>query len=463
MKTAAIRFIVIAVFLASSCNSKDNSRITRVYENEKNQSIVLFDTEKRKENVLVNDSNYVFWVIDSIQNNEWVLLDKAPAAVEAGRVASEKMLMYVPDKKEIRIGVIDPAYQYASLRFERREGIPYLVINDQGAYRLSDLLSSVSLQQPEQVVLSTDPQSLSEGTELIYLPFDTVNNEYGLKGSSQQIEGARFIKAIPGFGIYKDLIYIVDAMNFRVLVYDFSGKYIKKISYPVKSENGSLNVIGDICADDGIIWLNSLYENAVYVLDSETEDLICKITGEDTPEKKFGSINKIALDSEKNILIVDGSNNTLYYYGRSGNEFKKIKSVPFTGDDQLFTDKDGFSYTTKSEGSKVTLVSSSGKSPGSFNYNSPTGSSVITGTDENNNVYIRTLESAEPGAQYESASYIKVMSQEGIVLKDVKLNLWMEGAILKIDKKGNIFIVSPEFRGGTMPGDEPSGVIISKF
>jgi hypothetical protein len=124
-------------------SSKDRGIISKVYVNEKNQSVVLFDTKQKTGNILLCDSNYVYTVMDTIQDNEWVLIERAPAMVGEGRVETEEMVFYVPEIKEIPLPV-------SPLAFERRNGIAYLLGHDDKIYPLSDLLYDNALFIPEQ-------------------------------------------------------------------------------------------------------------------------------------------------------------------------------------------------------------------------------------------------------------------------------------------------------------------------
>ena len=449
----------------SSCNNKNGSIITQVYVDEKNQSYVLFDTKQKEENLLLSDSNFAYWVIDTIQNNEWALIERTQSKfetiiAEGGRVTTERILFYVPEKKEILLASIDPSIPYSMLRFDKRDTVAYLVIDDDRTFPLDGLLNNFTPFLPEGKEELTETET--PGKDLINFPFDTVENSFGLKGSTQQLENGRFVNAIPGFDIYENMIYLVDAMNFRVLVYDFSGKFIRPINYPEKSDDGFMNVISYICVDEGIIYLCSFYENAVYVLDSETEDVIDIITGEDTENKKFGFVSSMALDHQKNLMVPDKFDNTLYTYSKADNDYKIIKAIPYSGKDQLVSDIDGNSYSTKTDGNNVTLFSSNGKSIGSFKYSLKSGSSQIIGTDENKNVYIRTFESESPDAQCAEVSFIKIMSQNGELLNDIKVKA-SPGTDIVINRNGNIFESSFEFKKAISPDDEPSGLIINKL
>jgi len=117
--------------------------ITRIYADEKNQSAVLFDTKQKRGNTLVSDSNFVYTVMDTIGDNEWVLVERAPARAGEGRVETEEMVYYVPEIKEIPL-------PFSPLAFESKNGINYLLGNDDKIYPLSDLLYDSALFIPEQ-------------------------------------------------------------------------------------------------------------------------------------------------------------------------------------------------------------------------------------------------------------------------------------------------------------------------
>jgi hypothetical protein len=133
MKTKLI--YIITLMLICSCNDKNASIITKVYVDNKNQSMVFFDTKQKEKNILLSDSNYVYWVMDTIQNNKWVVIERAASRISAGsRVETENLLFYVPEKKEI-------PPPFSPFHFERRNGIAYLLGSDDKAIPLGDLLN----------------------------------------------------------------------------------------------------------------------------------------------------------------------------------------------------------------------------------------------------------------------------------------------------------------------------------
>jgi hypothetical protein len=439
-------------------SNRKGSIITKVYEEGKTKTAILFDTEQKKGNILVSDTNYVYYVMDTIRNNEWVIIERAPSRVGEGRVETEDMLFYVPEKREIPL-------QFSPLNFEKKDGIACLIGQDGKSYPLSDFLENTGPEPPER---KEEPDgALSVKNKFISVDFDTVENEYGFKGYEKQLESLEYFYAIPGFGLFNQQVYIIDAMNFRVLVYDYTGKLSGQIKYPVKTDKGNWNIIRDICIDNGLLYLYSDNEQVIYVIDPETEDVINKIDGRETANKKFRSVLRIDLDNKKNLLVADTEDNSLNIYKRDGINFKLIKSVPYIDTDQLFFDSEGISYVAQNEDEGVALVSSLGETKGHFKYHMNVGGSNIIGIDAKGNIYIQTYENEVPGAQYIEESYIKVISPSGKMVQEIKVNPWPGGSITKdiiVDADGNIIAASLEGTGNESPDDEtPARIVFYKL
>jgi hypothetical protein len=472
MKIKVIYLFAFLLILTASCKNKDGSIITKVYVDDKNQSVVLFDTKQKNGIILLSDTNYAFWVIDTIQNNEWILVERAPSKfetimAEGGRVTTQRSLFYVPEKKEIALTAIDPSLPYSMLKFEKRDTVTYLIANDDRTFPLKELLTGFTQFIPEHPEEETVTQPT--GVDLVSLRFDTINNEFGLKGFSQQFNNAT-IYAIQCFGLFNEQIFIVDAMNFRVLVYDYTGKLVRKINYPRKLENGNWISITDICIDEGLIYLCSDNERAIYVLDSDKGDVIYKIDGKETENKKFHNIRRIALDNKKNLLVCDPWDNSLYYYSKDSMNFKLIKRIPYVDDNQLIFDSKGNNYSTSNDSTRVALINSQGETIGHFSYSLNVGGSNIIGIDENDNIYIQTFENKTPGAQFVDESYIKIISPAGLLTgENLKVNPWPGGPFTKaivVDTKGSIFAANFDFKGfkgEASPDMEPTGLIIKKI
>ena len=428
-----------------------------MYEGD-NGRAVYFDTKDKVGNLCISNNQFIYRILDKTENNAWIIVEQAPFSAGTGRVETELKLYNVPESKQIILEEIDPSYSLYGSRFENKEGIECIVIalsdgENETTVLLAELLEKAKSAGPgkaekisetqEETQQEAPSESIFE-TELqqvLMLKLGTEEGQIGQGMAEKQLEGGKFVYAVPSFDVFEDHIFIIDAINSRVLVYDYSGNFVRRISYPEKSEDGSVNVVRDICVDKGVLYLSLFYANVVYVIDSETEDVIEIITGSDTQNKKFGSIDILALDNEKNLLIPDTWDNTLYIYGKGEGGMRLIKTIPYTGKDQLASDTEGDGYSTSTNGKEVTVSNSRGDVIASFEYKSPAGSSRIIDIDDNNVIYIQTFESESPDAQFDEGSYVKVIQQDGTILDDFPVPAWPYGPTTKhivVDGEGSV-------------------------
>jgi len=472
-------YYCVSLFLlfTLSCSNQDKIVITSVYEGE-NGRAVFYDTDKEKGNLFISHNLYLYTILDKTQDNTWIIVEQAPVIAEEGRVETELQLYNIPESKQIFLEDIDPSWSLYGSYFVKKAGIDYLAIAigvgvEEVSVPLDELLEKaksakheyVESAATEETEQETEPEILSEieTGEVVLLELGTEEDQIGQGMADKQLEGGKSIYAVPSFAAYKNRLFIIDAINFRILVYDYAGNFIRSISYPEKSEDGSVNVVRDICVDEGVLYLAAVYSNVVYVEDSETEDIIEIITGSDTEKGKFGYVDMIALDHEKNLLISDYDYNILYVYKKGVDGIHLLKSLPYTEIDQLAFDTEGNNYSTVSDGQNVTVSDSQGNVLGSFLYKSPTGNSHIIDIDDNNVIYILTKEAAAPGAQYDEASYLKVIQQDGTMLDDIPVPWWPGGPMTKyvvVDGSGNVFVGTFDFEGSE--DEPPTGFTINK-
>jgi hypothetical protein len=103
-KINKIIYIVGIILSLGDCDSKTtgHSHIEKVYIINGKESTVLYDTDSKKSQMLIQDSGSVFFVMGTSKNNEWVELSKMPADPdEASGANEEKLLVYVPQKRVI--------------------------------------------------------------------------------------------------------------------------------------------------------------------------------------------------------------------------------------------------------------------------------------------------------------------------------------------------------------------------
>jgi hypothetical protein len=479
MKIITVYILPFLLLLSYSCKNKSEVVITRVYEGDNGRAI-YFDTKEKVGNLLVFNSQFIYGIMDKTENNTWIIVDQAPFSAGPGRVETELQLWNITESRQI-----DPPYSLYGSSFEKKDGRDCLIMSTGDGTKeiivpLADLLAgtlpekSESAEAEQEIQDETGKESGTESTPetelqaVVLLKLGTKENEIGQGMVDKQLDGGKFIYAVPSFAAFENRLYIVDAINFRVLVYDYSGNFVRKISYPEKSEDGSVNVVMDICVDKGVLYLAATYSNVVYVVDSETEDIIEIITGSDTEKGKFKYLDILALDHEKNLLISDYEYNILYVYNRDVDGMHLLRSFPYTEKDQFVFDTEGKNYSAASNGQEVTVSDSQGNVVGSFMYKFPSGNSHIIDIDDNNVIYIQTSESRTPGAQVDEGSYLKVMQQDGTILNDYPVPVWPGGPMTKyivVDEQGNIFVAEYNFTGSADTESQdipPTGLLISK-
>lgn len=481
MKNLISNILLLLLFLVSSCGNKKEIVITNVYNGETGRSI-YYDTEDSLGILFISDNFYLFNILDKTEDNSWIIVEQAPVFADSGRVETELQLYNIPEAREVILEDIDPSYSIYGSRFERKDDKDCLVIAlkdgvNETTVLLTELLEKAKTVEPQEteVVSETLAETsqtpavevipVSELKTVILLKIGTEEDQIGQGMAEQQLTGGKYNYVMPSYAVFDNQIFIIDAINFRVLAYDYSGNFVRKISYPDKCGDGSVNVVRDICVDKGVLYLSSFYAGVIYVVDSDTGDVIEIINGSDTQNKKFGSIELLALDNQKNLLIPDTWDNTLYVYGKANGSMKLLKTLPYTGKEQLETDTEGNRCTTKTNGKEVTVIDSEGNTVATFMFRLPAGSARIIDIDSNNYIYIQTFESQTPDSQSYDASYLKIIQDNGVILNDYSVPAWPNGPMTKhivIDTQGTIFVATYDYTGAESPDDPPKGIIISK-
>jgi hypothetical protein len=469
MKRSKFYYVSLLMIFTLSCNNQNKIAITNVYEDENGRAI-YYDTDTEKGSLFISDNLYFYTILDKTGDNTWIIVEQAPVIAEEGRVETELQLYNIPEAKQIFLEDIDPSWSLYGSTFTKHDGKSCLMIalkegSEEITVPLDELLEKakatvheyVEPKPSEAMEQEAEPEESTgiETGQVVSLEFGTAENQIGQGIPEKRLEGGKTLDAVPSFAAYKYQLFIIDAINFRILVYDYSGNFIRSISYPDKSEDGSVNVVRDICVDDGVLYLSAVYTNVVYIEDSETEDIIDIITGSDTEKGKFGYVDFIALDHNKNLIIPDYEYNIYHVYRKDQDGIHLLKSAPYTKTDQFVFDTEGNHYNIVSEGQEATLSDSQGNIITGFMYKSPVGSSEIIDIDDNNNIYVLTDEEEEPGAQYSTGSFLKVIQQDGTILDDIPVPSWPGGAMTKyivVDEDGNIFVGSFNFEGSE---DEP--------
>jgi hypothetical protein len=390
-------------------------------------------------------------------------------------VEGEYILLYLPETREVNVEVYDPALSNYGIRIEEKNGVECLVAtqksgNDDIYIPLGDLLKGGSVNKPEELPAVTQQEPADERkamysglNPLLVLKVGTNENEIGQGMADKQLEGGRFIYAVPSFAVYHNNLYIVDAINFRVLIYDNSGVYIRKIGYPQTGADGKTISMRDISVDNDFIYLVSGYENSVYVVDAETEDIATIISETGNSNEKFGAVDLIAIDKSGDLLIADTGDNTLYTFKRDNFTFTLKKSEKYTGSGQLAANSTGNTYSVTFSGSSFTLTESTGRTAGIFTDSLNISGANVIATDLSGNIYV-SIKEGDPMAQFDNAASIRVVSPEGTLQYKLPVVPWPGGPMTRyivVDNEGSVF--EAFFTGSELEDSPPTDFIIRKL
>ena len=466
-KMPIILFVVTAIFLVScgGGGQSEEAMISKVYANEEGHAI-LYDTPLRTGNVVVSDEKSQFWLLSTTTDNSWAIIGKAPSEVGEGRIETEQLLYYLPESRLIDFGSLNPPLTVFEMSFESIDGVETLVAVTGGDYEnvnipLAGLLRG-ELPGNTAAVADGGSQLSSEaagaltataGNEatVVELKLGTGDNEIGQGGVERQTEGGRFIYAIPSFAASDNSLYIIDAINFRILVSDYAGTITRNISYPQALPGRSTLVARDIALDNEYIYLLSVYENAVYVIDKATEDIATIIEGTGASGKKFGDLRSVQTDHAGSILLFDANDNTVYSFRRNKADFSLVKTTPYKQPGQLVPAADATIYAAEPADKGFRLISDGGLSV-TVACKHPVGAAEVLATDIAGNIYVKVTEE-ESGAQFWGPVTVRVVSPEGVLIRTSTIRLWTNGPMernLVVDKSGILF--ESAFDG--MPDDE---------
>ena len=413
-----------AVSCLTGTPNEQEISITRVYESDDSHSI-LYDTETSRGNLLVTDTASLFIILDQTPENEWVIIEKSPARPGTGRVETTHQLFYIPERRNIIIETMHPALSSYGIWFEEDNGNMHLVASLKGSTEnvylpLSSLLEG---ELPENFV---QEEQISDGSDSPFDPVaepqfgarktenDTIVLELLIDTKEQRPGEALSPQSIISYTAHNSKIYIVKPDQFRVLVYDYAGNFLRAINYP-----GSLPdredkiIVRDIAADGEFIYLLSMGDNAVYVIDAETED-VAAIIEEGSPRSGlFTAPAGITVDHQGHLRIHDGQKNgsgEIYTYSREGQKFSWITTQKYSRQGQMVPSPSGRIYEASVIGDTYKVTSDDGH----FVFRNKTPMGIITAsviaTDSEDNVYVYC---EEVGGQIAGPFTLKVVTQAG--------------------------------------------------
>lgn len=461
--------VVALMIITFSCMSTEEVIITKVYVEDEGRS-VRFDTKQKSGNLLLRDSGSVFSVLCGTEDNKWIVIEKAPSSPGEGRVQTEQLLFYLPENRWIDIEAFNPALSAHGLLIDTIDGAESLMVYLKGSSQpmyipLSEFLKQpLSVQEPGPVAAGKEEtvENAAHGN-LITIPLGTEENSVGQGMVELMMEEGRYVYAIPSYAAHNGRLYIVDAMNSRVMVYDYQGNYIKKTEY-LKTNSGSKTIfMRDIAVDNEFIYLLSdESDNKVYVIDAETEDVVTILDGTDTGPGRFGAPFMIETDKQGNLLVVDTHDNTLYTYKKNKTAFSLLKSEQYTGTGQLAAGSNGVVYEVITSGNSYEVTASDGRRIAKFTGNLEVAAANVIATDNEGNIYIRKAE-GNPQAQSGDDVYIEIVSPEGALIGSFNVRSWPGGPMTRYyvtDKEGAVF--EAWFELGEYEPDPPPGFVVRR-
>lgn len=504
-----MRLIVVMtaaiVMVAASCGSGEPPLPERVYVSDDGHAI-LFDTEKEDSVVLTGCSDYVFAVFYESSTREWIIAERAPAIAGPGRVETEHLLFNVPRRLLVDVTGYDGELSGYGIFFKMDEGMEVLVALNSETWEevtipLEELLSTdgdyIRPAMAGEDVASpaagrvTDPADRHhddmphdfggvtgspEGRcELLFelvIELGEDDEQIGQGVTEKWLEMGRLIYAAPSFAVHDGILYLVDAINFRVMVYDIpaGGELLHYMYYPDNNREGSIMVMRDIAVDDRFIYLLSVYDYAVYVFDAVSHSLVNIIDGSGTPAGTFGDLRSVNVDHHGNLIIFDAYDNMLYTYSEGQQvpaasdasvkepAFVFSRAVPIEHGGQLVAGPDGTVFRAMPTVNGFEVSKEDGVTVGVFETVNMAENAVVAGTCINGNIYVRVAENGM--SQYGGTVFLYVISSGGKMLRKCELEGWTGGPMqrnLVVTLEGEVW--EALFDGDSGDPDKPPASI----
>ncbi len=452
----------------ASCGNYGGKLPLRIYESEDRHSI-FYDTEKESGLVLVSSEDWVFTVLLESSTREWIIAERAPALPGKGRIETEHLLFNVSEQLLIDIEAFNNELTSYGMYFADIDGNDFLVAmnietqedvfipvtglpKEAGNWAAGSgeagepfFNADVSINQVSREEDNELPagELTVQPDEMITLVFELGEDEYHLGQGTMEmwLEGGRLIYAVPSFKVYGGLLYLIDAINFRVMVYDLTGDLLRIVSYPRVNEAGNTNVIRDIAVDDNFMYLLSFYDIAVYIIDILTGDVVTVIDGSDTPAGRFGDIRQVQLDFNGNLILADLFDNNLYHYTVDATSFNLLFAGDYVHAGQLVPAPCGTVYRAETTANGFEVFAGNDSPAIVVECDDPVENAVVDGTCVNENIYVRVVKDAM--SQYGDDEVLYVLSPTGDITEIVEVAGWTGGGPMQrnmvITSEGEVF------------------------
>lgn len=111
-----------------------------------NQNGIYYDTPLQKQIPLIEDSNYVFQIVDQTSDLNWILIQQLDSKGNAGRTESTLFLYHVPSKKKISNKLLGTNV-FCFVGFEEINNKTFIVYADNNSKNLKRILCSKILKR----------------------------------------------------------------------------------------------------------------------------------------------------------------------------------------------------------------------------------------------------------------------------------------------------------------------------
>jgi len=430
--------------------SKPIQLAKKAYTN-KDGSALLIDTETEKAVVLAKDSSRLMSIDGSSSDLRWLIVQSTP--IKTGGFSEPTYELY---NTLLRTKIDPEAYGYRPI-----ELLDW--VEDNG--------SIVLAEGGERWPIYLDDIFYETARTRFDLKIGTGKYDLGGGLVEKRYPDAVVINVMPTMAARSGKIYICDAINFRLLVFDYRGNFLKEIKYPQKHPDGSPFVAEHLAVSDEGLFLLSRYPTTVYELDKNGA-VLNRLTGAETKEKRLRNVARIGVVKNETLLIPDTWENNLYTYVRKGSSWTLAKTESYSSDDQLYLDSQNAGYLlmpSKATSGFDLYRQKNGKLEKlcALEHHTKLSVAQLIGIDALDRLYIAVVDEGEyPGAEQEAASaYIKVLSRDGKLLSSIDAGRWTAGTAISpyivVDENGFMFqgeFVSEDPDSG--PDDPPTMFVV---
>jgi len=228
---------------------------------------------------------------------------------------------------------------------------------------------------------------------LFSIPFGSEPGQIGVIHSKDGIVPYGQFVSPPSFYVRRGKIYIMDTLNFRILIFFLTGKLIDSIDIKIVNHEKRPNYTTDIVVDlKGNIYFSDTTNCNIVKLDSNADFLMgFGKKGKISKKDRFVQIDRIFVDIHENIVAVDYFKNRKAFFDSKGRFIMDLKP-----EIHGVSDFKGRYYSIRVQNRKVVInrYINLFLFPDKYielNFASPVLSFDIIGFDKYNNIYLKIL------------------------------------------------------------------------